>query len=185
MKLAKILCLAVLLAVSAAAAKAGSIGADPKLVVNGVPPPPGPNARPLTILTFTDAVRFPSTPLVLSYSLIHSGTEELEYIGPKAKITNMWIEITGIPVGAQHDFFGCSSDIFASLGGGNCGGAIPFGPQIGFDLTGGTLNKNDDIFVSITPIASDTPEPSTLLMFLGLGPVVGFAKKRWGAKLFA
>jgi hypothetical protein len=192
MRLTKVLCIAALVAMSAAAADAGSIlnntpSNDPKLTINK---PGGGMAthgiRPLNIMTFTDAVTSAMHPLIINYSLIGS-SEMLQFVSDEPlnapeTIHNMFIEIVGIPPGPpgdpQLDFYTCNSNIFSSLGGGSCGGGIPFGPQIGFELFNGTLTTGDIISVSLV----NTPEASTVLLFLSLIPVLFFATKRWNAR---
>jgi len=189
MKFARFMTLAALVAVSAVGVNAGSIkpnskdaAGDPKLTVNGKPSGGVANqgAHPFVIQTFGSSVTSIGTPLMIPFSIITSGTEDLEYVGPPNKIHNMWVEIVGIPL-SDIQAFSCTSDIFTSFGGGNCGGpSFQVGGKVLFDLFGGTLTSGDQIAVSITP--SPTPEPSMLLMFLSLGPAIGFAKKRWNAR---
>jgi hypothetical protein len=192
MRLTKVLCIAALVAMSAAVANAGSIlnnkpPDDPTLTVNK----PGKGhvisqGHPLTLMTFTDAVTSAMHPLVINYSLLGS-SEMLQFVsdapgGATETIHNMFIEIVGIPPGPpgdpQLDFFSCQSNFFTSLGGGSCGGGIPFGPQIGFELFNGTLTTGDIISVTL----ANTPEASTVLLFLSLIPAVFFATKRWNAR---
>ena len=177
MKLTKVLCIAVLAAMSAAVANAGSIANDPKLTVNGKPIG---GVVPNVIQTFGVSVTHIGSPLMIPFSIILSGTEDLEYVGPPSAIHNMWVEIVGIPL-ADMQSFSCTSDIFASFGGGNCGGpSFQVDGKVLFDLTNGTLMSGHQIAVTLTP--SPTPEPGMLLMFLSLGPAIGFAKKRWNVK---
>jgi hypothetical protein len=183
MKITKIVCIAALVALSAAVANAGSIANDPKLTVNGKPGGgviSNPGAHPFVIQTFGSSVTHIGSPLMIPFSIILSGTEDLEYVGPPNAIHNMWIEIFGIPL-ADMQSFSCTSDIFASFGGGNCGGpSFQVDGKVLFDLTNGTLLSGHQIAVTLTP--SPTPEPGMLLMFLSLGPAIGFAKKRWNVK---
>lgn len=193
MKLTKVLCIAALVAMSAAVANAGSIlnntpPNDPKLTVNGKPggTVKSQGFRPLNVMTFTDEVTSALHPLIINYSLLGS-SETLQFVsdapgGATETIHNMFIEIVGIPPGPpgdpQLDTFSCNSDIFASLGFGFCGAGVPFGPQIGFELFNGTLTTGESISVSLV----NTPEASTVLLFLSLIPVVFFATKRWNAR---
>ena len=186
MKLVRILSLVALVAISAAVVKAGSIknhnsaSSDPKLTINKPGGLVTRGAQPFVIQTFGSSVTSIGTPLMIPFSIITSGTEDLEYIGPPNKIHNMWVEIVGIPL-SDTQSFSCTSDIFASFGMGNCGGpSFQVGGKVLFDLFGGTLNSGDQIAVTLTP--SPTPEPGMLLMFLSLGPAIGFAKKRWDSR---
>jgi hypothetical protein len=191
MKFARFMTLAALVAVSAVGVNAGSIKpnskeapGDPKLTVNGKPIGGVTNqgARPFVIQTFGSSVTHIGTPLMIPFSIITSGTDDLEYVGPPNAIHNMWVEIVGIPL-SDTQSFSCTSDIFKSFNdpAGNCGGpSFQVGGKVLFDLFGGTLNSGDQILVNLTP--SPTPEPSMLLMFLSLGPAIGFAKKRWNAR---
>jgi len=161
------------------AAKAGSIGTDPKLVVNNSGPSPN-----------------------LFKNGMSSETVELEYTG-NGNLTSLTIYVPVPP----HDW-NPSSNIFSEIT------TIFPPPHSGFLFSGGTLTPDEIIFLTVisptafsgtldisnsfscvdgcssggltvSPSISATPEPSTLLMFLGLGPVIGFARKRWGAKLSA
>jgi hypothetical protein len=195
MKLVKILCAGALLALSATAATAGSVDHDPKLVVNGTGPggTPEPGARPLIVDTFGKTTQM--DPLMINFSVLGSAAVDYEYVGPPNTITKMWIEIVDIPSADLSETFGCLSNVFKSTGvqvppsSGNylCGTAVPAqGDAVEFALYNGLLKSGNEISISLSnQNISSTPEPSTLLMFLGLGPVVGFAKKRWGAKLSA
>jgi hypothetical protein len=187
MKLAKLFCMVALLAVSAAAVKAGSIkNEDPKVVIQkpgggtGIADPGfrafGKNADP----TFT---------------------VELEYMGPT-------ISSLIVTLAPSTDFWTGSSNIFTN--------PVEFGGSpFGALFTGGTLTRGEFIDVILQspgpgPFTVDfpmdftcvescnsggangltvmnnlpnpTPEPSTILMFLSLGPAIGFAKKRWNAR---
>jgi hypothetical protein len=195
MKFVKMLCLVVLVAMSAAAVHAGSIS-DPKLVINCVKPctsvasnfssnallpcPPGANC-------FTDAVTSPHHPLMINYTLIDSGSETFFFQGgnpivsPANGMPSMYIEIFGIPPGDQFGpLFNCTSDVFASTGLGVCAGSgtVATGSDFIFRLYDGTLTPGESLSATLT----STPEPSTMLMFLSLGPALGFAKKRWNAR---
>jgi hypothetical protein len=183
MKFARFMTLAALVAMSAVAVNAGSIkpksqaapDGDPKLNINK--PMGGVAAfHPLTTIDFGDSVSDSHTPLMVTYAELVGGTM-FDFTGP-ANIHQMYIDITGIPSGEQFNLFTCSSNIFASFGMGNCGAGVPDGSQIGFKLFDGTLMPGP---IDIT-ITNPTPEPSTLLMFLSLGPAIGFAKKRWSAR---
>jgi len=185
MKLVRFLTLAALVAMSAVVVNAGSIKpksqaapGDPKVNINkpGGVPNPGFSAHPLTTIDFGDSVSNSHTPLTVTYAELVNGTM-FDFIGPM-NIHQMYIDITNIPLGEQGNIFTCDSNVFASLGMGDCGQAVPFGAQVGFKLYGGTLTPGP---IDIT-ITNPTPEPSTLLMFLSLGPAIGFAKKRWNAR---
>ncbi len=93
MRFAKILCMAVLVAMSAAAVKAGSIahnGTDPSVTINRCPK--------CDAIIFGKSVQFKATPLDIPFADIGMGIIGYEYVGPPASIKNMWVEVTGIPV---------------------------------------------------------------------------------------
>lgn len=185
MKLVKVFCMVALLAVSAAAVKAGSIkNEDPKVVIQkpgggtGIADPGfkafGKNADPIF-------------------------TVDLEYLGPT--ITSLVVALT-----PSTDFWTGSSDIFTNpveFGGSPFGalftggtlthdeliqvvlqttGSGPYTVNFPMDFTCGTNCSNGGLTVLTTLAIPPTPEPSTILMFLSLGPAIGFAKKRWNAR---
>ncbi len=192
MKLVRILSLIALVAVSAAVANAGSIKPKAKSSANGDPTltikkPGGGLAtkggvNPFVIQTFGNSVENINTPLLIPFSIINNPSgKEYEYIGPPMTLPSMWVEITGIPL-TDGQPFTCLSDFFSSLGGGNCGGpSFQVDGMVRFHLFGNSSLQSGDI-ASVTLTPSATPEPSTLLMFLSLGPAIGFAKKRWNAR---
>jgi|GEM_PF-5783737 len=198
MKLVKMFCMVALLAISAAAVKAGSINNDPKFTINK---PPGSsvvpgfrsNANPLSVividfnasnLSFLDPVIFPWDP-GKQIDLVYDG------VGPLV-ISNsspLYIGIaSGIPFGTQ---FSCGGNAFLTCDKGqilNCGGSGPlvaceegflFG---GYNAVGNTVTPGTMLMATLEPQLNETPEPSTMLMFLSLGPAIGFAKKRWNAR---
>jgi hypothetical protein len=204
MRLTKVLCIMALVAMSAAVANAGSVLGDPTLTVKkpgltpggdvtsnalGIHPnvllpcPPGDNC-------FTNKVTNPLTPIMINFSLLDSGTEVLFYQG-NGTITSpsngsnprIWIEIVGIPLADQGtEIFNCTSDAFTSvLGTGMCGGSntVATSSRIEFSMYGGTLTPGEMFDATLT---SDTPEASTVLLFLSLIPVVFFATKRWNTR---
>jgi hypothetical protein len=182
MKLVKVFCMVALLAVSAAAVKAGSIDKDPKFTINkpsGIAEPGfksfGKNADPMF-------------------------TVELEYMGPT-------ISSLVVTLAPSADFWTGSSNIFTSVAfGGSPFGALftggtltrgefidvilqspgpgPFTVDFPMDFTcvescnSGGANG----LTVMNNLPNPTPEPSTILMFLSLGPAIGFAKKRWNAR---
>ncbi len=200
MRLAKVLCIMALVAMSAAAANAGSVLGDPKLTVNGKP---GGNAIPLAKhsnylscpagdICFTNKVTNPATPIMIPFSLLNNGTDVLFYEG-NGTITSpangsnprIWIEITGIPTSDQFSqIFNCTSDVFTSqtINGvsGICGGSntVATSSIYEFNMYGGTLTPGEMFDVTLT----STPEASTVVLFLSLIPVVFFATKRWNAR---
>jgi hypothetical protein len=204
MRLTKVLCIAALVAMSAAVANAGSVLGDPTLTVKkpGLKPPGGVISNPLAKQSnallpcppgdncFTNKVTNALTPIMIPFSLLDSGTEVLFYQG-NGTITSpangsnprIWIEITGIPMGAQGtEIFNCTSDAFTSmLGTGMCGGSntVATSSKIEFSMFGGTLTPGEMFDATLT---SETPEASTVLLFLSLIPVVFFATKRWNAR---
>jgi hypothetical protein len=197
MRLTKVLCIAALVAMSAAVANAGSVLNDPKLTVNTkpgghalpfaahhnllLPCPPGDNC-------FTNAVIHPATPIKINWSLLNSGTETLFYQGngiitspANGNPPRIWIEIFGIPLGAQFsEIFNCSSNAFTSQGLGVCGGSntVATSSIIEFSMYGGTLTPGDAFTATLT----STPEASTVLLFLSLIPAIFFATKRWNTR---
>jgi hypothetical protein len=203
MRLTRVLCIAALVAMSAAVANAGSVLGDPTLTVNkpgighviaspfGVhsngllPCPPGD-------ICFTNKVTNPLTPIMINFSLLDSGTEVLFYQGAMSgsgiinSPTNgsnprIWIEITGIPLADQGtEIFNCTSNAFNSLGLGVCGGSntVATSSRIEFSMFGGTLTPGEMFDATLT----STPEASTVLLFLSLIPVAFFATKRWNAR---
>jgi hypothetical protein len=187
MKLAKILCMAtVLVAMSAAAVKAGSIhdnGKDPSVTINRCP-----KCDPII---FGSSVEHSTSPLDIPYADIDMGLIGYEYEGPPASINHMWIEITGIPVTGPGSELGqpfyCTSNIFVSTKGGSCigsGALVTSSGTVLFELkTKGIppqmLDSGEIISVNV---AGGAPEPSTLLLFMSLAPAIGFAKKRWNSR---
>jgi hypothetical protein len=196
MKLVKLFCTVALLAVSAAAVKAGSIGNDPKFTINkpGGTAQPGVrflgNANPLGVividfnssnLSILDPVLFPWAP-GKTIDLVYDGVTPLVistshplYIGIKS----------GIPFGTQ---FSCGGDAFLTCDKGqilDCGDDVVceegflFG---GYNAVGNKIPPGTTLSATLEPLVNETPEPSTILMFLSLGPAIGFAKKRWNAR---
>ena len=185
MRFAKILCMAVLVAMSAAAVKAGSMdnGTDPSVTINRCP-----KCDPIF---FGKSVQFKATPLDIPFADIDMGIIGYEYVGPPASIKNMWIEVTGIPVtgpGSElGDAFNCSSNIFVSTIGGVCigsGALVTSSGTVLFELKtkGMPAQMLDSGSIIGVNIMGGTPEPSTLLLFLSLAPAIGFAKKRWNSR---
>ena len=203
MRLAKVLCILALFAMSAAVANAGSVLKDPTLTVKkpGLTPPPGgvisnglpahPNALlpcPPGDICFTNSVTNPAKAILIPFTLLNNGFDVLFYQG-NGTITSpasgasprIFIEITGIPIQDQFsELFNCSSNAFSSLGLGLCGGSggIATGPNFEFSLYGGVLTPGDVFDATLT----STPEASTVLLFLSLIPVAFFATKRWNER---
>jgi hypothetical protein len=189
MKLVKFLFVVALLSLSAAAAQAGSItpGNDPKLTINKPGLAPGPFVHPNSVITFGDSVENPRTPLMINFNLVNNpGGEMFSFIGPNpidSPPKNMYIEIFNIPANQQFSsIFTCNSNAFTSLGGGVCGGSggVATSSTIEFSLFNGILKPGTMLDATLTP--SGTPEPSSILLFLSLGPAIGFARKRWATK---
>jgi len=202
MKLTKVLCIAALVAMSAAVANAGSVLNDPKLVVNkpGIGGTGGVTSNALGIhsnallpcppgdVCFTNKVTNPLTPIMVNFSLLDSGTEVLFYQGngtinspSNGNNPRIWIEIVGIPLADQGtELFNCTSNVFTSLGLGVCGGSntVATSSTIEFNMFGGTLTPGEVLDATLT----STPEASTVLLFLALIPAVFFATKRWNAR---
>ena len=181
MRLTTALCLLVLVGMSAATAKAGSIKNDPKIQINkccdpvGDPTFPPPNAFSI------------SHPLVITYAVPFSIT--YEYVGPTVMVPSaghpdLFVEIKDIPntgvtfTPGGNVFSGPFSTTFGGCDNPSCSLL-----NLIFGFSGGTLVHDDSYNVSVTPDVNSTPEPSTLLLFLSLGPAIGFARKRWNARL--
>jgi hypothetical protein len=198
MRLTKVLCIAALVAMSAAVANAGSVLTDPKLTVNGkpgghvipfaahhnllLPCPPGDNC-------FTNAVIHAISPIMISWSLLDNGSQTLFYQGngtinspANGNPPRIWIEIFGIPMADQQGpIFNCSSNAFTSaFGTGVCGGSdtVATSSTIEFSMFGGTLTPGETFTATLT----STPEASTVLLFLLLIPALGFAAKHWNTR---
>jgi hypothetical protein len=188
MRFVKMLCLVGLVAMSAAAAHAGSIGSDPKVTINCIKPCQGvaSHAQP-NIPTFSGDL------LTLAYSSLGT-TFDYEYTGPTKSFSGppyFYVDITGIPFPPSVPF-SCGGDVFSSSCiyatiGITCAnpGCTSFLLEDQFSLTGGPLVHDTEYSITLAPDISTTPEPSTMLMFLSLGPALAFAKKRWNAKLSA
>jgi len=177
MKLTKVLCIAALVAMSAAVANAGSIlgdsnsPSDPKLTVNK----PGglfhsAFASPMNLVMFSSTSQM--HPLIVSML----GTTDYEYTGPGTN--HMYIEV--FPANPS-EAYTCSSDIFKSGNTGpapwNCSSAVAANsPGVEFFLFDGMLTHDEQIVVSLESV---TPEASTVLLFLSLIPALFFAAKRW------
>ncbi|MGB8543338.1 MAG: PEP-CTERM sorting domain-containing protein [Candidatus Acidiferrales bacterium] len=192
MRLVKTLCLVALVAISAAAAHAGSIGSDPKVTINCTKNCPGVvgNAIPLVSQPFSPPTGFKtSMPLILGF---HVGeTFDFTYEGPDVtlspsnhnalqKYLYIFIQSTPtdpIPPGTQ---FSCGGTLFSFCTNAFLGNNL--GPGEGFEFSGGSLITGEQLSVSETPLVGETPEPSTMLMFFSLGPALAFAKKRWNAR---
>ncbi|HXN17166.1 MAG TPA: PEP-CTERM sorting domain-containing protein [Candidatus Binatus sp.] len=198
MKLVKFLCLVVLVGISAAVASAGSI--DPKVTINCTTKCPGVSqyAVPLHAVPLHDPPWAPplgfseTDPLTIAFGV--GNTLDYTYTGPVKTLTGnssncghagkcLWIEITDIPDADAPISASCSSNFLASA----CFGV--YGPTFNsngtfneaFAFSMGTIN-DETYVVSEQPSINTTPEPSTMLMFLSLGPAIGFAKKRWNAR---
>jgi hypothetical protein len=185
MRFAKILCMAVLVAMSAAAVKAGSIanGADPSVTINKCP-----KCDPIL---FFSSVQSNATPLDVPYADVGMGLIGYEYKGPPTSINHMWIEITGIPVTGPGSELGepfyCNSNIFVSTHSGVCigsGALVTSSGTVLFELKtkGMPMQMLDSGSIIGVNLVGGAPEPSTLLLFLSLAPAIGFAKKRWNSR---
>jgi len=192
MRFVKVVCLVMLIAISGAAAWAGSIGGgDPTITINGKKP------------GFRSLVTCPSgftcfttkgsggvnaglgqskpDPIIIPFSL--GGLSKYEYLGPTSPLNFppgfFWVEITGIPSG---EGFACGGNVFSPA----CaqfititGGGTTFTDE--FRFMDGSLVAGEQLSISQSPNISAVPEPGTILMFLSLAPAIGFAKKRWNA----
>jgi hypothetical protein len=182
MRLTKVLCTAMLVAMSAAVANAGSVLNDPKLTINGKP---GGNA-PFGAHPFTTPTCFPgetcfsvnteSHPLIINGGNL--GAFNYEYIGT-ATLFKLWVEVNPAPcpdtpndcyTAGPGTVFADVVPVFTTTG-------LPF-----FKFFGGSLTENEQFVVDVTPITTPTPEPGTVVMFLSLIPAIGFGMKRWNAR---
>lgn len=185
MSFVKTLCLVALVAMSAAAAHAGSIGTDPKVTINCTKNCPGVANNFVSHLgdpMFSPPLGFKATdPLTIPYSV--GGVFDFTYEGPDVyldpansnalkKYLYVFIEAP-IPVGTMFD---CGGTVFLDCG------PIYLGNGAGFDFTLGSLMTGEQISITEQPLIGETPEPSTMLLFLSLGPAIGFAKKRWNVR---
>jgi hypothetical protein len=198
MRFVKTLCLVALVAISAAAAHAGSIGTDPKVTINctkNCPGAVGSNFSPSGDPSFMYPMGFTKTdPLTLAYGVGES--LDYTYTGPDVYVSTtnsgpllgkykyLYVEITGIPTDLPTPpTFNCGGNVFFPA----CFGVT--GPIFSGDtyseifwFSDGELSNGATYSVSEQPAVNATPEPSTMLMFFSLGPALAFAKKRWNAR---
>ncbi len=182
MRFAKILCMAVMVAMSAAAVKAGS---DPRITINKC-------TKGCDLTTFGKSVQNKLTPLDIPFTDIGMGLIGYEYVGPPMSINHMWIEVTGIPVTGPTSELGepffCNSNIFNSTAiKGVCvgsGALVTSSGTVLFELRtkGFPAQMLDSGEIISVNVQGPTPEPSTMLLFLSLAPAIGFAKKRWNSR---
>jgi hypothetical protein len=174
MKFVKTLCLVALVAMSAAAVRAGSISDDPKITIQKPVGGVTGNAHPLICTNC-----FPPGGTI-NHPLIIPGFGSFDFMyeppNPMTKLFNLYVEILNPPAGT----YVCSSNIFAV-----CGVSSPGHPPSGLEFHfggGGYLTSGEEIVATLSPGLTGTPEPSTMLLFLSLGPAIGFAKKRWNSR---
>jgi hypothetical protein len=216
MKLVKIFCLALLLAMSAAAVKAGSIGNnDPKVVINCGKPPCGSSGTvlsnfqsgdPMVAVIYNGTAPISSLTIDLSAFYVSMGKKKALAWSPFSNIFNG----NAIGIKSSSELFDIFSGASSPMGsqcmdaaGGaaniGCPGMIFPGETIdvsvlfGNSMETGTVTlptifscvgscTDGNLTVRTTGNVAPTPEPSTMLMFLSLGPAIGFAKKRWNAR---
>ena len=177
MKFVKTFCLVAFVAIAAAATHAGSIGSDPKITVSKPGGPGGGvahDAHPLICIGTCFNKNSESDPLIVNgnnlatFDFTWTGTHDL---------TKLWIEVNPFTCGTCYvgDTTGPLS-VFTMW-------RPDFGhsfPEFEF-YGGGGLTPGENFVVGVTPLVG-TPEPSTLLLFLSMGPAIGFARKRWLGK---
>jgi hypothetical protein len=185
MKFARFIALAALVAMSAVVVNAGSIkpdaksGGDPKLTINK----PGGG-----VIANKKGGSDPMATFVLQYE-------------GNANLTNLFAYVPVPPNewSASSNIFGQINSLFGTPPGFHfLDGLIVKGdiidvtvaytgapPTGAIDITQGFVCISSCTVNGITVesnVVNPTPEPSTLLMFLSLGPAIGFAKKRWNAR---
>jgi hypothetical protein len=196
MRFVKVVCLVMLIAVSGAAAWAGSIGGDPTITINGKKPGTGFRSLvscPAGFTCFTakgsggvnaGLGQSKPDPIIIPFTL--GGLNKYEFLGTPSKPGPLtfppgffWVEITGIPSG---EGFACGGNVFSPA----CaqfititGGGSTFTDE--FRFADGTLVAGEQLSISQSPNIDTVPEPGTILMFMSLVPAIGFAKKRWNA----
>jgi hypothetical protein len=208
MKFIKILCMALLVAMSAAVVKAGSIGDDPKFTVTK----PGGGVSDFSSFGKNAS----SDPMV---ALVYNGNTPLYMFTVTevpSNMTEQWSNFSnifngfssyGVTGGLVVTFSGknppgpCDDQVGQGLPNVGCPGVITKGEVIdlsvifsnsnqtgtvsvplSFSCVGGGQSCSDgNLTVNANQVAA-TPEPSSILLFLSLGPAIGFAKKRWDAR---
>jgi hypothetical protein len=181
MKLTKVLCIAALVAMSAAVANAGSVLGDPKLQINK----PGGTFKSQGIHSLVTcnpgetcfSINTESHPLIINGGNL--GMFNYEYIGVST-LTKLWVEVDPAPcIDSPNDCYqGEPGSVFADVvpvfGG---PGGFPF-----FKFFDGSLSSGQAFVVDVSPVTTPTPEPGTVVMFLSLIPAIGFGMKRWNAR---
>jgi hypothetical protein len=119
-------------------------------------------------------------PLIIPFSMGGS-VSNFEYLGKLNPLTFLWVEFTGVPNGTG---FECGGNVFSK-----CQQFSLFTSPTTFNAEfkfhDGSLVPDELLTVSQSPNVSTVPEPGTILMFMSLVPAIGFAKKRWDARLSA
>jgi hypothetical protein len=206
MKFIKIFCMALLVAMSAAVVKAGSIDNDPKFTVTK----PGGGV----VSNFKSNASL--DPMV---ALVYNGNAPLYMLTVTETPSNMseeWSNFSnifngfgsyGIANGLVVTFSGknppgpCDDQAGQGLPNVGCPGVITKDETIDLSVIFSNSNQTGTVSVPLSfscvgggQTCSDggltvnanqvgaTPEPSTMLLFLSLGPAIGFAKKRWDAR---
>jgi hypothetical protein len=199
MRFVKVVCLVVLIAMSGAAAWAGSIGGgDPTITINGKKPGHFRSqvSCPTGFTCFTakgsgginaGLGQSKPDPIIIPFTV--GGLDKYEFLGTPSKPGPLtfppgffWVEITGIPSG---EGFACGGNVFSPA----CaqfititGGGTSFTDEFRFSGLPSSLVSGEQLSISQSPNVGTVPEPATILMFMSLVPALGFAKKRWDAK---
>jgi hypothetical protein len=174
MKLARACCILIILGSSGMAAYAQT-SVDPKVVVNNLVTDPTCLSDPSAICYTGDGSL--SEPLVEDYQNLKSFI--YEPADTTAHLNSLYLAFTSGTV-PPLTLLTCGSDIWA-----NCSGVFP--TPTGFDAmflfsAPGFLTFDQGATVSLEPFISETPEPTSVLLFgTGLIAIFSAAKRRLGA----
>jgi len=182
MRLTRILCIAALVAMSAAVANAGSVLGDPTLTVNKPKPTGVTGSQGIHSLVTCNpgetcfSINTESHPLIINGGDL--GMFNYEYIG-SSTLFKLWVEVDPAPCAdSPNDCYqGLPGTVFANVVPVFTTSGFPF-----FKFFDGSLTSGEAFVVDVAPIVTATSEPGTVLMFLSLIPAIGFGMKRWNAR---